>query len=344
MYPSPPAKTGQTTSYASSDDGDLKTGVSSPVPRFSVQSNTNVVLDNLTGLMWTRNANLFGKQNRNNAIAMCKNLTYGDYSDWRLPTVRELFRLLDFQNSFPSLPTGHPFTGVQDYDYWTSTTVPTDMSHAFVVGIHYGGVNSIYLKTATVYPWPFREDSEKLETLHLNQRFEATRLRRLPRTKVQKLHALGFRVFVLLIFFFFRAPVRILPSRRHCLTLLSLIRKIERSKNPARRERGLCFLNLTGKNLQPKNQGKRRMFKKKIEKILQVCYKIVVNTHNWLSGKKVLISPTWIDSIDWAEKKVKVDLPREKIKDSPEYDPSDLVNREYDVRLYDFYGRPKYWE
>ncbi len=86
------------------------------------------------------------------------------------------------------------------------------------------------------------------------------------------------------------------------------------------------------------------MFKKKIEKILQVCYKIVVNTHNWLSGKKVLISPTWIDSIDWAEKKVKVDLPREKIKDSPEYDPSDLVNREYDVRLYDFYGRPKYWE
>jgi hypothetical protein len=28
---------------------------------------------------------------------------------------------------------------------------------------------------------------------------------------------------------------------------------------------------------------------------------------------------------------------------SPEFDPSAPVNRAYELRLYDCYGRPKYW-
>ena len=70
---------------------------------------------------------------------------------------------------------------------------------------------------------------------------------------------------------------------------------------------------------------------------------MVVDTRNWLPGRKVLVTPVWITSVDWAESKVSVDLTREQVKDSPEYDPSAPVNREYEVRLYDFYGRPKYW-
>jgi len=71
---------------------------------------------------------------------------------------------------------------------------------------------------------------------------------------------------------------------------------------------------------------------------------LVVDTRNWLPGKKVLVSPLWVESIDWAESKVQIVLLRETLKDSPEYDPSTPVNREYEARLYDFYGRPKYWE
>jgi hypothetical protein len=71
---------------------------------------------------------------------------------------------------------------------------------------------------------------------------------------------------------------------------------------------------------------------------------MVVDTRNWLPGRKVLLTPAWIDSVDWGNNKVSVDLTREQVKDSPEYDPSAPVNREYEVRLYDFYGRPKYWE
>jgi hypothetical protein len=71
---------------------------------------------------------------------------------------------------------------------------------------------------------------------------------------------------------------------------------------------------------------------------------MVVDTRNWLPGRKVLVAPVWITSVDWAESKVSVDLTREQVKNSPEYDPSTPVKREYEVRLYDFYGRPNYWD
>ena len=71
---------------------------------------------------------------------------------------------------------------------------------------------------------------------------------------------------------------------------------------------------------------------------------MIVDTRKWLPGsQKVLISTDWINSIDWLERQVAVDLNVEEIKESPEYDPSAPVNREYEVGLYDFYGRPKYW-
>ncbi len=70
---------------------------------------------------------------------------------------------------------------------------------------------------------------------------------------------------------------------------------------------------------------------------------LVVNTHSWLPGRKVLVDPFWAEQVSWAERRVHVDMTREMVKSSPEFDPSAPVNREYEVRLYDFYGRPKYW-
>ena len=71
---------------------------------------------------------------------------------------------------------------------------------------------------------------------------------------------------------------------------------------------------------------------------------MIVDTRNWLPGRKVLVSPGWITSIDWPGSKVSVSLTVEAIKEGPEYDPAQPINREYEVRLYDFYGRPRYWE
>jgi hypothetical protein len=40
---------------------------------------------------------------------------------------------------------------------------------------------------------------------------------------------------------------------------------------------------------------------------------------------------------------VRFDLTQEAIKNGPEFDPSQPVNRAYEERLYDFHGRPVYW-
>ena len=70
---------------------------------------------------------------------------------------------------------------------------------------------------------------------------------------------------------------------------------------------------------------------------------IIVDTRNWWPGKKVLVSPDWIKDISWADSEVAVDVVREKVKNSPEFDPAISLNRDYETRLYDYYGWPKYW-
>lgn len=69
---------------------------------------------------------------------------------------------------------------------------------------------------------------------------------------------------------------------------------------------------------------------------------MVVELSSGLTGhRQVLISPNWVESISLAEAKVYIDLRRETIENSPEYDPAELVNQDYEAKLYDYYGRPQ---
>jgi uncharacterized protein YrrD len=70
---------------------------------------------------------------------------------------------------------------------------------------------------------------------------------------------------------------------------------------------------------------------------------LVVDTRNWWPGKKVLISPQWIDRVSWAESKVFVSLSREAVKQSPEYTKESLLSRDYETALYEHYNRSGYW-
>ena len=70
---------------------------------------------------------------------------------------------------------------------------------------------------------------------------------------------------------------------------------------------------------------------------------IEVATRNWWPGKKVLVSPAWIERVSWADSKVYVGLSRDAIKNGPEYIESTPITREYENRLYVHYGRPPYW-
>jgi hypothetical protein len=70
---------------------------------------------------------------------------------------------------------------------------------------------------------------------------------------------------------------------------------------------------------------------------------VVVDTGRWLPGRKVLVMPLWIESVAWAGRTARVGLHRKVIASSREYRPSEPVNREREVRLYDYYGRPRRW-
>ena len=74
-----------------------------------------------------------------------------------------------------------------------------------------------------------------------------------------------------------------------------------------------------------------------------IRYLVVATGSHW-PRRRVLIGPSWVNGISWAAKEVRTALTQPELGDSPEFDPAEAVNREYEVRLYDYYGRPRYWE
>ncbi|MEO8855911.1 MAG: PRC-barrel domain-containing protein [Burkholderiaceae bacterium] len=70
---------------------------------------------------------------------------------------------------------------------------------------------------------------------------------------------------------------------------------------------------------------------------------LVVDTSNWWMGHKVLISPEWIDDVNWSDSKVSVKMSRDAIKNAPPYDPNMTLSREHEKVLYRFHDKPGYW-
>jgi hypothetical protein len=70
---------------------------------------------------------------------------------------------------------------------------------------------------------------------------------------------------------------------------------------------------------------------------------VEIATRNWLPGKKVLVSPAWIERVSWAESRVYTGLSQDAMKSCPEYLLSRPLTREHEHRLYVHYGRPPYW-
>jgi len=70
---------------------------------------------------------------------------------------------------------------------------------------------------------------------------------------------------------------------------------------------------------------------------------LVIDTAIWWAGKKVLVSPKWIDQISWDDLKVFVNLSRKDIMQSPEYSEEELLTRDYETQLHRHYNRNVYW-
>ena len=74
--------------------------------------------------------------------------------EWRLPSIRELLSLLDFQRYNKALPFNHPFENV-DVVYWSSTTSVSATGYAFTVNFT-GGILTTVSKGSSVNVWPVR--------------------------------------------------------------------------------------------------------------------------------------------------------------------------------------------
>jgi hypothetical protein len=71
---------------------------------------------------------------------------------------------------------------------------------------------------------------------------------------------------------------------------------------------------------------------------------LVVDTKNWWPGQKVLISPLSVRTIEWDDRLVNLGADRQKIKDSPAYDPLMTIDPIYEKNHRNHYGDPKFWE
>ena len=70
---------------------------------------------------------------------------------------------------------------------------------------------------------------------------------------------------------------------------------------------------------------------------------LIIDTRNWWPGKKVLLSPKWIESISWDESKVFVKISCDAIKQSPAYIDGSMIDRDYESKLHGHYNRQGYW-
>ncbi len=70
---------------------------------------------------------------------------------------------------------------------------------------------------------------------------------------------------------------------------------------------------------------------------------LVADLRNWLPGKRVLLAPQWISSVNWLESRIYIDFDRATVKRSPEYDPALPISRQYETKLFEHYNQKPYW-
>ena len=149
-------------------DGALRVGAAWPSPRFA-DNGDGTVTDRLTNLIWLKDADRFGEVTWEQALANVKNLGSGSCGleddsrpgDWRLPNIRELFSLIDYETGDPIIPAGHPFQNVRRSIYWTSTSLASAPTLAWMMTLGIGPT-VFDLKINPNRMWPVRGEKSRV--------------------------------------------------------------------------------------------------------------------------------------------------------------------------------------
>lgn len=165
-------------------DGELREGVAWPNPRFSLLGD-GTVRDNMTGLMWMRNANYAqtlgynpdsqgdGKMNWEHALDFVAAINAGTYAspgghtDWRMPNRLEMLSIINYDqtNNAQWLYDGWPppgELGFQNIDvtdsfsqsrcYWTSNAI----IYGWVISVYNGYGAGKDTSSGYYWVWPVR--------------------------------------------------------------------------------------------------------------------------------------------------------------------------------------------
>ena len=181
----PPAqvpKTGQVKCYGgvspwgeipcagTGQDGEIQAGAAWPLPRFTDNSD-GTITDNLTRLMWLKDANCFGIKTWQDALDTVSDLnanpaaySCGGYTaihdDWRLTNPNEFASIFNYQDyNLTWFNNPSHFSNVVAYWYYTSTNkVWIGYVHSAWVGGFYRGSGGVDFmsKTYGAYLWPVR--------------------------------------------------------------------------------------------------------------------------------------------------------------------------------------------
>lgn len=162
--PAPAVWSGQMTSYATRDDGDLERGVHWVIPRF-LDNGDGTLTDQATGLIWLRDAGCLGWITWVQALSNCNALADGSCGlsdgsqagDWRLPSIRELHSVIDYSQWNPAIGFFALLLIQNLYSgrYWSSTTYVNNSISAFYVNMAYGDVG-MDSKSGYGYVWAVR--------------------------------------------------------------------------------------------------------------------------------------------------------------------------------------------
>jgi len=153
--------TGQTTSYAPGDDGDIRAGAV-----LSYTDNGNgTITDNNTGLVWEKKTNCTGGthcvndpytwQGALDYVAALNTANFAGHNDWRLPNIKELQSIVNYENVNPSVSAVFNDCGngscTAAYVYWSSTSYANFPDFAWYVNFYAGDVEANYKSLNSIF-------------------------------------------------------------------------------------------------------------------------------------------------------------------------------------------------
>jgi hypothetical protein len=108
-----------------------------------VDNGDGTITDTLLNLMWSK-ATLSDKCiTHKKAEKICADLDLAGQSDWRLPTVEELFALADRSRKQPAIDTD-AFPDTKSDWYWTSTISAWSSGYAWIIHFSSGSASGLH--------------------------------------------------------------------------------------------------------------------------------------------------------------------------------------------------------